>query len=45
MLIIVGRYYEQRQDVVLGTQVAELPLMVEYMLTPYRFLELWYLES
>lgn len=40
MLIIVGRYYEQRQDVVLGTQVAELPLMVEYMLTPYRFLEL-----
>jgi len=45
MLIIVGRYYEQRQDVVLGTQVAELPLMVEYMLTPYRFLELWYLGS
>lgn len=40
MLIIVGRYYEQRQDIVLGTQVAELPLMVEYMLTPYRFLEL-----
>lgn len=40
MLIIVGRYYEQRQDVVLGTQVQELPLMVEYMLTPYRFLEL-----
>ena len=40
MLIIVGRYYEQRQDVVIGTQVAELPLMVEYMLTPYRFLEL-----
>ncbi len=40
MLIIVGRYYEQRQDVVLGTIASELPLMVEYMLTPYRFLEL-----
>ena len=40
MLIIVGRYYEQRQDIVLGTQVQEIPLMVEYMLTPYRFLEL-----
>jgi len=40
MLIIVGRYYENRQDVVLGTQVQEIPLMVEYMLTPYRFLEL-----
>ncbi|GAG98099.1 unnamed protein product [marine sediment metagenome] len=40
MLIIVGRYYENRQDVVLGTIASELPLMVEYMLTPYRFLEL-----
>ena len=40
MLIIVGRYYEQRQDVVVGTIATELPLMVEYMLTPYRFLEL-----
>jgi len=39
--IIVGRYYENRQDVVMGTQVNELPLMVEYLLTPYRFLELW----
>mgnify|MGYP003121656038 FL=1 len=39
--IIVGRYYENRQDVVLGTQVQELPLMVEHLLTPYRLLELW----
>ena len=38
--IIVGRYYENRQDVVLGTQVQELPLMVEHLLTPYRLLEL-----
>lgn len=40
MLIIVGRYYEQRQDVVLGTIATELPLMVEHILTPYRILEL-----
>ena len=38
--IIVGRYYENRQDVVMGTQVNELPLMVEHLLTPYRLLEL-----
>ena len=38
--ITLGRYYENRQDVVLGTQVQELPLMVEYLLTPYRLLEL-----
>jgi uncharacterized phiE125 gp8 family phage protein len=38
--IIIGRYYENRQDVVMGTQVNELPLMVEHLLTPYRLLEL-----
>ena len=38
--IIIGRYYENRQDVVIGTQANELPLMVEYLLTPYRYLEL-----
>ena len=38
--IIVGRYYENRQDVVMGTQVNELPLMVDHLLTPYRLLEL-----
>jgi hypothetical protein len=25
----------------MGTQVNELPLMVEHLLTPYRLLELW----
>lgn len=40
LLIIIGRYYEQRQDVVLGTIATELPLMVEHILTPYRLLEL-----
>ena len=38
--IIVGRYYENRQDVVMGTQVNEVPLMVNHLLTPYRLLEL-----
>ena len=38
--IIVGRYYENRQDVVTGTIVSELPLMVNHLLTPYRLLEL-----
>jgi hypothetical protein len=25
----------------MGTQVNELPLMVDHLLTPYRLLELW----
>lgn len=40
MYLIIGRYYENRQDVVMGTQVNELPLMVDHLLTPYRLLEL-----
>ncbi len=40
MYIVIGRYYENRQDVVMGTQVNELPLMVDHLLTPYRLLEL-----
>ena len=36
ILIIVGRYYENRQDVVTGTIATELPLMVNHLLTPYR---------
>ena len=40
MFIIIGRYYENRQDVVTGTIASELPLMVEHLLTPYRLLEL-----
>ena len=38
--IIIGRYYENRQDVVTGTIASELPLMVDHLLTPYRLLEL-----
>ncbi len=40
IFIIIGRYYENRQDVVMGTQVNEVPLMVNHLLTPYRLLEL-----
>ena len=40
MYLIIGRYYENRQDVVVGTQANELPLMVDHLLTPYRLLEL-----
>ena len=40
MYIVIGRYYENRQDVVMGTQVNELPLMVDHLLTTYRLLEL-----
>jgi uncharacterized phiE125 gp8 family phage protein len=40
MFLIIGRYYENRQDVVTGTIASELPLMVDHLLTPYRLLEL-----
>jgi uncharacterized phiE125 gp8 family phage protein len=40
MYIVIGRYYENRQDVVTGTIASELPLMVDHLLTPYRLLEL-----
>ena len=36
MLLVIGRYYEIRQDVVLGTQVNEIPKMTEHLLNPYR---------
>ena len=39
MLLIIGRYYEQRQDVIVGTIVNEMPKAVEYLLTPYRLTE------
>jgi len=36
MLLVIGRYYENRQDVVTGTQVHEVPKMVGHLLNPYR---------
>jgi len=36
MLLIIGHLYENRQDVVTGTQVNEIPLASRYLLEPYR---------
>lgn len=40
MLLVIGRYYEIRQDVVLGTQVNEIPKMTEHLLNPYRIVSI-----
>lgn len=34
--MIIGHLYENRQDVVTGTQVNEIPLASRYLLEPYR---------
>jgi len=39
ILLVIGRYYEIRQDVVTGTQATEIPKMVEHLLNPYRVVE------
>jgi len=36
MYMIIGHLYENRQDVVTGTQVNEMPKGSEYLLQPYR---------
>lgn len=36
MYFIIGHLYENRQQVVTGTQVNEMPLSAEYLLEPYR---------
>tara|TARA_R110001583_G_scaffold181877_1_gene339297 strand:- start:1456 stop:2085 length:630 start_codon:yes stop_codon:yes gene_type:complete len=36
MLLVIGRYYELRQDVVTGTIATEIPKMTEHLLNPYR---------
>jgi uncharacterized phiE125 gp8 family phage protein len=36
MYMIIGHLYENRQDVVTGTQVNEIPLASQYLLQPYR---------
>lgn len=36
ILLVIGRYYELRQDVVTGTIATEIPKMVEHLLNPYR---------
>ena len=36
MYMIIGHLYENRQDVITGTQVNEIPMSSEYLLQPYR---------
>ena len=36
ILMIVGHLYENRQDVVVGSQVNSMPQSSKYLLTPYR---------
>lgn len=36
MKFIIGHYYENRQDVVTGTQVNEIPQSSQFLLEPYR---------
>ena len=36
MYFLIGHLYENRQAVVTGTQVNEMPMSVEYLLEPYR---------
>lgn len=36
MYFIIGHLYENRQEVVTGTQVNEMPLSAQYLLEPYR---------
>jgi len=38
MLLVIGRYYEIRQDVVTGTIATEIPKMTEHLLNPYRII-------
>ena len=35
MLLLIGHLYEHREAVIIGTITAQLPLSVEYLLTPY----------
>lgn len=36
LYLIIGHLYENRQDVVTGTQVNEIPMASKYLLEPYR---------
>ena len=36
LYMIIGHLYENRQDVITGTQVNEIPMASEYLLQPYR---------
>jgi uncharacterized phiE125 gp8 family phage protein len=36
MLLLIGHYYENRQEAVAGTIVSRLPMAIESLLAPYR---------
>jgi len=36
ILILIGQYYEHREDIVVGASVAELPRASKYLLHPYK---------
>ncbi|MFK5282359.1 head-tail connector protein [Lacticaseibacillus paracasei] len=41
MYLMIGHYYANRQDVVTGTQVNEMPQASELLLQPYRNNFIW----
>ena len=41
LYMIIGHLYENRQDVITGTQVNEIPMASEYLLQPYRNNYIW----
>lgn len=38
VLMLLGSLYENREDVVVGSNARKLPLSVEYLLAPFRFM-------
>lgn len=36
MLLMIGHWYENREDVVVGVSAAELPMASQYLLSPYK---------
>jgi len=41
MYMIIGHLYENRQTIITGTQVNEIPMSSEYLLQPYRNNFIW----
>lgn len=41
MLLLIGHWFENREAVVIGTIVAELPMAVEALIAPYRHYQIY----
>lgn len=41
MLLLIGHWYENRESVVVGTIVADLPMAVEALISPYRHYQIY----